>query len=614
MNQTSCAVSQGLQEIETQYVKNNAAPTEMHGAISETGLRPKNIPDHNSEKSGKLSCTENKGNSDNIITDLDENAEVTGTFDEPDGSVQVVDVSGLQELDQEISRLQQESEMLREDLCKSSRVSSPIEKEQFASKGTETSNVADQAESDGMEKVNLAPGEQDVCHWEIKEIKKDQFESEVAMFQLGENNTDQFESGVSIPGLFNYDEMMKSMFETDKEGQDKGEIGNQQGDEKVQDHLSVRVTGASHDENDALDLKLIEVKAEDTIETIKDKVANEVDVEDNTEIREETETSEAFELDKIDENKVDPEASETSGTKRRENNEVVADDLIMKKGEVNALEVSQEPVSLPMEEVVNPVIHKEETELDREKKLMEQLRGSNVKNTLFKSKKDKQREEIRKIESSQESITSQLSPTGCPGEDDPQISDEELAADVKEMKRVKRFKMPYWLKKTKHGVLNSLSRKTELKEDQPDIGQDRRGVSSRVKQLLHAKKDSAVTKDLADLPAESHVRNVDDLDSRGERVKRSLSLSESCLRPHGGSLSSRNSLSAGLGRRVVTLGRVRGRQVVQSLRDWGSQLTPAGQDFENVRYKVGQSSFYLLSDGADPTVGYLYFNKPQPVR
>jgi hypothetical protein len=606
MNQTSFAVS--------------VATTDIQGAISETGLRPNNIPDHRSEKSGKLDCILNKdkmrSDSENIITDLDENAEVIGTFDEPDGSVQVVDVSGLQELDQEISRLLQESEMLREDLCKSS-----IEKIQFASQGTETRNVADQAESDGMEKVkvNLAPGEQDVHHRDIKGMEKDQFESEVAKFQLGENNSDQFESGVSIPGLFDDDEMMKSMFETDQEGQDKVEIGDQQGDERVQDHLSVRVTGASNDENDALDLKLIEVKTEDTIETIKDTEANEVDVEDNTEIREETETSEAFELEKIEENKVDPEPSETSETKRRENNEVVADDLIMKKGEVNALEVSQEPVSSPMEEVENLVIHKEETELDRDKKLMEQLRESNVKSTQLERKKvvpmgDEQMEEIRKIESSHESIASQLSSTGCPGDDDPQISDEEPAADVKEMKRVKRFKMPYWLKKTKHGVLNSLSRKTELKEDQPDIGQYRRGVSSRVRQLLHAKKDSAVTKDLADVPAENHVRNVDDLDSRGERVKRSLSLSESCLRPRGGSLSSSNSLSAGLGRRVVTLGRVRGRQVVQSLRDWGSQLTPADQDFENIRYKVGQSSFYLLSDGADPTVGCLYFNKPQPVR
>jgi hypothetical protein len=410
--------------------------------------------------------------------------------------------------------------------------------------------------------------------------------------------------------------MMKSI--TDKEGQNKGEIGDQQGDEKVQDHLSVRVTGASNDKNDALDLKLIEVKTEDTIETIKDKEANEVDVEDNTEIREETETSEAFELEKIEENKVDPEASETSGTKRRENNEVVADDLIMKKGEVNAVEVSQEPVSSPMEEVENPVIHKEATELDRDKKLKEHLSGSKEITQFCRIKGvpmgDKQKEEIRKIESSQESIASQLSPTGCLGEDDSQISDEEPAADVKEMKRVKRFKMPYWLKKTKHGVLNSLSRKTELNEDKPDIGKDRPGVSSRVKQLLHGKKDSAVTKDPADVPAESHVRNVVGLESRGVEVKRSLSLSESCLRPRGGSLSSSNSLSAGVGRRVVTLGRVRGRQVVQSLRDWGSQLTPAGQDFENIRYKVGQSSFYLLSDGADPTVGCLYFNKPQPPR
>jgi hypothetical protein len=604
MNQRSFAVS--------------VATTDMQGAISETGLRPNSISDYSSEKSGKLGCTENKdkmrADSDSIINNLDENAEDIGTFDEPDGSVDVVDFSVPLELDQEISRLQQESEMLREDLCKSS-----IEKEQFASQGTETSNVADQAESDGMEKVNLASGEQDVHHRDIKGMEKDQFESEVAKFQLGENNTDQFESGVSIPGLFDYDEMIESMLETDTESQDKGEIRDQQGDERVQDHLSVEVTGASNDKNDALNLKLIEVKAEDTIETIKDKEANEVDVEDNTEIREETETSDAFELEKIEEKKVGSEASETSGTKRRENNVVVADDLIMKKEEVNALEVSHEPVSSTMEEVENPVIHKEETELDREKKLKEQLRESNVESTQLERKKvvpmgDKQRDEIRKIGSSQESITSQLSSTGCPGENDPQISDEEPVADVKEMKRVKRFKMPYWLKKTKHGVLNSLSMKTELKEDQPDIGQDRQRVSSRVRQLLHAKKDSAVTKDLADLPAESHVRNVDDLDSRGKRVIRSLSLSESCLRPRGGSLSSSNSLAAGLGRRVVTLGRVRGRQVVQSLRDWGSQITPAGQDFENIRYKVGQSSFYLLSDGADPSVGCLYFNKSQPPR
>jgi hypothetical protein len=43
--------------------------------------------------------------------------------------------------------------------------------------------------------------------------------------------------------------------------------------------------------------------------------------------------------------------------------------------------------------------------------------------------------------------------------------------------------------------------------------------------------------------------------------------------------------------------------MVQSLKEWVPSLPASsiGQqaDFENIRYKVGQSSFYLLSDGAE---------------
>ncbi len=76
-------------------------------------------------------------------------------------------------------------------------------------------------------------------------------------------------------------------------------------------------------------------------------------------------------------------------------------------------------------------------------------------------------------------------------------------------------------------------------------------------------------------------------------------------------MSSGGSVAENLGRRVATLGRARGRQMIHSLRELNRLLpTPAaaaavGQDFENIRYKVGQSSFYLLSDGADSALGRL---------
>ena len=233
-------------------------------------------------------------------------------------------------------------------------------------------------------------------------------------------------------------------------------------------------------------------------------------------------------------------------------------------------------------------------------------------------------------------ISVSLSGECSAGEED-QGSDEDQITPVKEMKRVRALRMPYWLKKTK---------KRSLKErEDPVVSSSRytKDLSTRVRQLFHVpfspaggntksadssadqrksadslavsekSTDSAASKRILaklfvgkKLSADSAGKKISQsvvYDPSG-RVTRSQSLSEAYLRPRAASLSSGSSASGSLGRRVATLGRLRGRQVAQSLKDWAPHVLPASQpDFENIRYKVGQSSFYLLSDGGEPTSG-----------
>jgi hypothetical protein len=215
-------------------------------------------------------------------------------------------------------------------------------------------------------------------------------------------------------------------------------------------------------------------------------------------------------------------------------------------------------------------------------------------------------------------ISAVISPTGEAAFDTAEEqSDLDQTSEVKSMKKAKALRMPYWLKKTKQNVVRSLSKKEDLAASS---AHDKNEPTTKVKRLFKVPKPLATSWPLrkektvdsclgsrhsADLSATVTEQgpSADAPCDRGQKVARSQSLSENLLRPRAASLGSGSSASGSLGRRVATLGRLRGRQMVQSLKEWVPSLPASsiGQqaDFENIRYKVGQSSFYLLSDGAE---------------
>ena len=207
-------------------------------------------------------------------------------------------------------------------------------------------------------------------------------------------------------------------------------------------------------------------------------------------------------------------------------------------------------------------------------------------------------------------------------------SDQDENIEIKQMKRIKRFKVP--------SILKTIVKRSNS-VDQPD-GINRRSKTDEEKRTKRTKLlpnlDSGYLKrfkkkmpdDIAatNWPRESRRDNPHvsigsgtigkEKEKRefekGSIVRRTQSMSDAGLRPTSFKPKSMRS-------KFATLGRDSSRMVASRFSGWGKsgstestgsprsrrRTEGSGQEFENIRYKVGQSSFYIFSDaGSNPSL------------
>ena len=182
-------------------------------------------------------------------------------------------------------------------------------------------------------------------------------------------------------------------------------------------------------------------------------------------------------------------------------------------------------------------------------------------------------------------------------ESDSSAIDKDLT--VKPMKKVKRFKIPGLgiIKKIRNASSPSKSPKAEASTAEGKADKNAFVKSYKTLQKKLNPKDNVSKNKIDDKPLDPNFefRPRSFQQSLENRVKRSVSMSDEALRPRRVAESRHPPLA----KKFSTLTKESGRMLSQTLSLWNHQ---ANQDFENVRYKVGQSSFYLslLSDGDFP--------------
>ena len=190
----------------------------------------------------------------------------------------------------------------------------------------------------------------------------------------------------------------------------------------------------------------------------------------------------------------------------------------------------------------------------------------------------------------------------------PDESDSESGSqiEIKPMRRVKRFRVPSFLKKIRRssdpsptdGSKNSMegSEKREKKIIFPKL------KGKYFKRFSHNNEQEASNRDEYAERIQRPERTTDlGSEENGTKVKRSLSMSDAAFRPK--SIFIRKP-------KFSTLGRDSGKAISRTLSSW-SNSTP---EFENIRYKVGQSSFYIISDGEAPIQPTLPFHTDREIQ
>ena len=148
--------------------------------------------------------------------------------------------------------------------------------------------------------------------------------------------------------------------------------------------------------------------------------------------------------------------------------------------------------------------------------------------------------------------------------DEPETSETDAGIEIKPMQRVKQYRAPSFFRR----IRSSLQRL----DSRPYISRQHKEVN---------------------LPSKDIRTDTSYL----TRLRRKMSQDQEAVRrsskPRSMSLTEVGSSKPAAGLKFATLGRESGRLLSQTL---AALTPPSSADFENIRYKVGQSSFYLISD------------------
>ena len=193
-------------------------------------------------------------------------------------------------------------------------------------------------------------------------------------------------------------------------------------------------------------------------------------------------------------------------------------------------------------------------------------------------------------------------------------SDEEdvSAVEVKPMEKVKRFRLPGTgiMKKIRNATSPNKSVNPEDHVDNKVDGKRKAfpNMAKSYKKLQRKLKGREKSEDRPSKIAEPLDPNFvlkprSFQSSLQAKVKRSVSMSDASLKPKENHPK--------FGKKFSTLTKESGRMLSQTLSMWNQ----SHQDFENIRYKVGQSSFYLsiISDGEPASPSTKFINKTRKI-